>query len=145
MLKSAIIGLALIGVPAFAAFPEDDPAEELPVIKAMIEDGHSEKALTALEPLLKDETIQADVLNLMGYAYRKLGRLEKSRTHYLRALALQPGHKGALEYMGELELQTGDVTAARALLARLKGVCPAGCLELDDLIDAFVRRGLTAE
>ena len=88
----------------------------------MIETGRAEAALGELRPLLEDDVFEADALNLMGYAYRKLGNFAGSREYYTRALTLDPRHKGALEYMGELELQTGDPVAARALLARLEAV-----------------------
>lgn len=122
---------------AFAAFPEPVPEDDLARIKAQIEDGQPADALKALRPLLGTETFEADVLNLMGYAYRKMGNFTQSRIHYTRALSLDPNHKGALEYMGELELQTSNYAAARDLLQRLQQQCPDGCEELDDLIGAF--------
>lgn len=131
--------------PAWAAFPVEDPAEDLVLIKAMIENGEPEKALKALRPLTDKPELTADVQNLLGYAYRKLGRFDESRTHYVRALTADPKHKGALEYMGELELQVGNVAAARVLLARLRGVCETGCPELDDLIEAFDKKGLSTD
>ncbi len=129
---------------AFGAYPEAVPKDQLSEIKEQIEAGQAAQALEALTPLVKDETFEADVLNLMGYAYRKMGQFAESRDHYTRALRIDPRHKGALEYMGELELQTGDPIAARALLVRLREVCPAGCEELQDLEEAFVEYGVPA-
>jgi Flp pilus assembly protein TadD len=130
---------AILAMPsaAFAAFSDPTPQEDLARIKAQIEAGEPAAALKELRPLLKQDAFEADVFNLMGYAYRKLGDFEQSRIHYSRALSLDPKHKGALEYMGELELQVGDEAAAQALLKRLKDACPDGCEELDDLLEAF--------
>ena len=144
MMRLALI-LALLTSPVLAAFPDEAETVELAQIKTLIEDGEPRRALAALQPLTKDPTITADVQNLIGYAHRKLGEYDKARRHYLRALAADSLHKGALEYMGELELEIGDTAAARALLNRLKKVCPTGCLELDDLIEAFARRGLSTD
>ncbi len=48
-------------------------------------------------------------------------------------MKLDPKHKGALEYLGELNLQTGDLKGAEALLTRLAAACPGGCEEREDL------------
>lgn len=142
MLRAIILLLVFSIGPALAAFPETMPAGRLAEIKAMIENDQPDQALQALDTLAVDQPANADVLNLMGYAYRKLGRFAESRKRYEHALALDPRHKGALEYMAELELQTGNQAAARNLLARLREACPTGCEELDDLLAAFAKHGL---
>lgn len=146
MLRRAIPLIAALAVGAAQAdYPEDDPADDLARIRDRIEQGQAAAAIGELEPLIKTGRIEADVRNLLGYAYRKMGDFAASRVHYTRALALDPDHKGALEYMGELELQIGDAPAARALLTRLRTVCPDGCAELDDLIAAFAGSGVPLE
>jgi tetratricopeptide (TPR) repeat protein len=45
---------------------------------------------------------QADVYNLMGFRLRKTGDYLMSLTCYTKALELQPDHKAAREYIGEL-------------------------------------------
>jgi len=42
-------------------------------------------------------------------------------------------HKGALEYLGELYVETGQIDKARENVAQLKKLCPSGCEELADL------------
>jgi len=76
----------------------------------------------------------ADWHNLMGYSLRK-GRtpdLVGAEQHYDRALALDPHHRGALEYSGELYLMKGDLPRAEARLAALEQTCH-GCEEQDEL------------
>ena len=135
--------LLLATRPVLAAFDETDPRPDLATIKVQIEAGGAGLAITPLRDWLVTQPDDADALNLLGYAYRKLKRWEESRRYYTRALAIEPAHKGALEYMGELELQTGNPVAARTLLIRLRQACPDGCHELDDLLQAFEDHGQT--
>ena len=139
-LRTIALLIAFTG-PAFAAYDPTDPRPDLDVIKAQIESGGAGLAVTPLRDWLITEPNDADALNLLGYAYRKLERWEDSRSYYERALAVEPAHKGALEYMGELELQTGNHDAARTLLIKLRTACPQGCEELDDLLEAFKEYG----
>ena len=145
----AALVAALLAAPAAAANLDGTPAgaggPDLAALKSRIDNGDAAGAETELRAAGVADPGNADILNLLGYAHRKLGRYGSSRTYYTRALALDPRHRGALEYMGELELETGDPEAARALLARLRDVCPSGCEELDDLIRAFGDRGVTTE
>ena len=53
--------------------------------------------------------------------------------YYDRALAIDPHHLGALEYLGELYVEMGDVDAARRNLALLSELCPEGCEPLEEL------------
>jgi Flp pilus assembly protein TadD len=78
-----------------------------------------------------------DVHSLLGFCTRKLGRFDESYAHYQRALRIDPGHLGAREYLGELYLQRGDLQLARAQLAELARLCPAGCEERSDLAVAI--------
>lgn len=121
----------------------DDPG--LAALRQQIEAGQAADAERALRAADARDPGNADILNLLGYANRKLARYQVSRGFYTRALAIDPRHKGALEYLGELELETGDVDAARALLARLRDICPSGCHELDDLLKAFEDLAISPE
>jgi Flp pilus assembly protein TadD len=86
-------------------------------------------------------TGQADWNNLMGYSLRKQARpdLDGAQRYYDAALRIDPRHKGALEYSGELALMRGDLPTAQQRLDRLKEVCASGCEELDDLAGAIKR------
>lgn len=110
-------------------------------LKAQIDAGDMLLAEAELSALLETQPQNADVLNLLGYANRKLERYEPARDYYERALAIAPNHLGALEYMGELELETGDLHAAQRLRSRLELLCPTGCEELEDLNAAFAEQG----
>lgn len=91
---------------------------------------------------------------MLGYAWRKLGRYDLSLESYRAALALNPRHRGALEYLGELYLEQGRDGEARATLLKLAEVCDyvvmafdnrgwkSGCEELNDLKAAFAAKGV---
>lgn len=94
-------------------------------------------ALAALRA--QPQATQADWHNLMGYTLRKQAApdLVQAEKHYLEALRLAPGHRGANEYLGELYLMKGDVAGAEKRLAVLAQLCPSGCEERDDLARAI--------
>lgn len=79
--------------------------------------------------------------NLLGYALRKKTPpdLAGAEVHYKRALELDPKHRLALEYYGELFLMKGDLAGAESMLARLDKVCFFGCEEFRDLKAAIAR------
>jgi len=74
-----------------------------------------------------------DVLNYMGFTSRKLGRFDDALAYYSQALAIDPGHLGATEYLGELYIQMGEMDRARRQLARLDELCAYGCAQREEL------------
>lgn len=75
----------------------------------------------------------ADLHNSLAYAYRNQARYPLAFEHYRRALAIDPRHKGAHEYIGEAYLKVGDLASAEKHLAVLKELCPLSCEQLEDL------------
>ncbi len=61
-------------------------------------------------------------------------------TYYTKALALDPDHKGAREYLGELYVETGQLDKAKEQLVVLTRLCPTGCEELEDLQKAIAAK-----
>lgn len=82
-------------------------------------------------------TGHADVYSLIGFGLRKSGDQPQAFSYYRKALDSNPKHLGALEYQGELFVETGQIDQARQNAARLKALCPTGCEELEDLDDAI--------
>ena len=102
----------------------------------------AEKYQEAIPPLQSAEklaTTDADIQNLLGFTHRKTGKLDAAASYYKRALEINPKHKGALEYQGELFLMLGDKDAATANLAKLDKICWLGCSEYDDLKQAIAK------
>ena len=132
---------ALTAMPAYAVDNmETGDGPDLTSVRAKIAAKDYQAALAELRGLAEDNQ-QADVYNLLGYTLRMTGDYETSLTYYTKALDLQPDHKAAHEYLGELYLQTGKPDKANEQLASLKQLCPAGCEELEDLQEAIAARG----
>ena len=86
-----------------------------------------------LEKVLAAKPDDADALNLMGFTERKLGDPAQSLDYYNKALALNPKHLGANEYLGELYLEMKDVKKAEERLAVLQQACGGTCEEYKEL------------
>ena len=103
-----------------------------------------QKNFTAALNLLKqaDSTYanNADVNNLLGFSSRNLKQFSASARYYQKALRINPNHLGALEYQGELFLQTKKVSAAKKNLAKLKQLCGVNCEEYLDLKKAIGKK-----
>ena len=102
----------------------------------------TEKYQEAIPPLQSAEklaTTDADIQNLLGFTHRKTDKLDAAASYYKRALEIDPKHKGALEYQGELFLMLGDKDAAADNLAKLDKICWLGCSEYDDLKQAIAK------
>jgi len=78
----------------------------------------------------------SDVNNLLGFASRKLGQYKQAGAYYVKALTIDSGHLGALEYQGELFLIQKKIALAKQNLAKLKALCGTSCEEYLDLKQA---------
>ena len=101
--------------------------------KKLIKNDKHERAIKKLKKAVKEEPDNADIYNYLGFAHRKIGDYYKSKIYYEKALSIQPDHKLALEYQGELFLKLDDVHSAQSNLFKLRILCPEGCDELTDL------------
>lgn len=118
-----------------ALLADQDYAAALKALKA----GDPAAALPRLEKALKRFPDNADVHNELGFAHRRLKQLDKAFLHYRRALAINPLHRGAHEYIGEAYLMVGDLPAAERHLASLRSICVLSCEELRDLEKAIAQ------
>lgn len=96
-------------------------------------------AIKALSAAALRDTRNADIQNWLGYAYRNAGQLPKAFEHYERALALNPRHRGAHEYVGEAYLIAGRPDKAEQHLKALQSICLVPCEELDELKEKIER------
>ena len=108
--------------------------------KAMVDEGSFVVALPNLIALTKADAKNADAWNLLGFTYRKLGKLKKSDAAYLTVLSINPDHLGALEYQGELFITLGKLDQAKANLAKLQALCGT-CEQAQDLKAALKAAG----
>jgi len=99
-------------------------------VKAQIDASNYTGAISTLETENAENPKNPDVLNMLGYCYRKKDNpdLQKSEDYYLQALAIDPNHCGALEYLGELYLTKHQVEDAEKQLDTLKAAekCKGG-------------------
>jgi Flp pilus assembly protein TadD len=116
---------------------DSTPAKSDPVwlsdARTSIKSNNYEQALKQLQSA--NEVNSADWNNLMGYSLRKKQPpdLVSSEKYYQAALKIDPSHRAALEYYGELLLMKKDLPGAEAMLVRLDKVCLFGCEEYSDL------------
>jgi tetratricopeptide (TPR) repeat protein len=146
---SLAIGLgatpAALTTPAYAVDNmSSTDAPDLTSVRAKLKAKDYAAALTELRDLAEDIQ-QADVYNLLGFALRKTGDVKTSLTYYTKALELQPDHKAAREYLGELYVETGNMEKAKEQLAALAKLCPGGCEEREDLQKAISAKSRATE
>lgn len=99
----------------------------------LIRDERYADAIPRLEKALRARPNDADVLNYLGFTQRMVGNYQVSLDYYQRGLAIDPNHKGAREYLGELYLKLNQLANARTQLAELTRLCPSGCEEKEVL------------
>ncbi|TMH60374.1 MAG: tetratricopeptide repeat protein, partial [Betaproteobacteria bacterium] len=137
-----ITGALLFATSAFAAGalsePERSP-DKLDGVRAQIAAKNFPGAIDELKRL--NDTGDADWNNLMGYSLRKgpTPDFAGAEKFYDEALRIDPKHRGALEYSGELYVQTGDLAKAEQRLAALDKACRFGCSEYSDLKKAIAQ------
>jgi len=142
-LKEFVFGLALVCASAAMAAgsssssrprtpaPAQPSAYELGVQAVQSRD--YARALSLMQKVVDSDPRNADAWNYLGFSQRNLRRFDAALAAYQKALAIDPGHRGANEYLGELYLQTGNLAKAQGRLEKLGSLCPSGCKELDDL------------
>jgi len=111
--------------------PGEDPAYTQAV--RAIEAGQYKAAIPLLEGVVARDQRNADAYNWLAYAVRKDGDPARAIPIYQKALALDPKHRGAHEYIGEAYLMIGDLKSAEQHLAALRNICLLPCEELQDL------------
>jgi Flp pilus assembly protein TadD len=112
-------------------------APDLTSVRAQIKARNYAAAVGELKGMIDKGIQHADLYSLLGFSLRKSGDRKMAMTFYTKALEFNPDHKGALEYQGELFVETGDLTKARENAAKLAKLCPQGCEEREDLDKAI--------
>ena len=144
MKNSLVLALATVAVLTLSARPaaavdSDTPAASLDHAAGQkaIQAKDWNAAIKSLAAAERSEPRNADIHNLLGYAYRNSGKLDLAFKHYERALQLNPKHLGAHEYIGEAYLMANNLAKAEEHLAALKKFCLRVCEERDDLAKAI--------
>lgn len=143
LLRTSIaIGLLSLSCQALASFSEPEPSpqnsgSDFEAGKKAIEGKHWREAIQALDKVVAKDSKNADAENWLGYASRKLGKMDAAFAHYDKALAINPQHRGAHEYVGEAYLMVDKPAEAEKHLLALKQICGESCEEYRDLKEAL--------
>ncbi|HEY8245476.1 MAG TPA: tetratricopeptide repeat protein [Casimicrobiaceae bacterium] len=144
--RAAMAFAVAAAVLAIAPVARGDPSGELSEALAADADAVAAKeamsrkawdvAAKHLSQALVRHPDEADLHSDLGFAYRNLRDLDRAFVSYRRALALDPRHRGAHEYIGEAYLMAGDLASAEKHVAALRALCLLPCEELKDLEEA---------
>jgi len=147
--RRARAGFLAAAIAAFAPIAAADPYEADPDLatrdedyaagRRAVEKGQWDEAVRLFERSAVRNPDHADLQNILGFSYRNLKRYDLAFKHYERAIALDPRHRGAHEYIGETYLLTGNLAGAQKHLAALREICLLPCDELKDLERAIAR------
>jgi Flp pilus assembly protein TadD len=116
--------------PAPAAKPADPNFTEG---KKAIDAKDWARAIPLFQEVVAKDDKNADAFNWLGYAYRNQGNYDLSFANYTKALAIDPRHRGAHEYVGEAYLKVNNLEKAEEHLKRLDSLCTFGCAEYTEL------------
>jgi tetratricopeptide (TPR) repeat protein len=80
---------------------------------------------------------RADVANLIGYSYRKLGDYKLSQIWYERALKADPNHVRTWQYYGLWQIEQGNRDQAQYHLSRIAAISGTASEEYRSLAEAL--------
>ena len=131
--------LLTLGTAKAAGDPDPPTPDKLSAARTLIAQKKWPAAIDELRNV--NDAGSAEWNNLMGYSLRKQATpdLAGAERHYNEALRIDPKHRGALEYSGELYLMTGNLPKAEERLATLDKACRFSCEEYRDLKHAVER------
>ena len=144
MIRMNYLIAILIATSASLSFAADTtPSDSAPSwAKEAQQEIKNKKYDAAINTLLAaNQPSSADWNNLLGFAQRKKTppNLNAAEFYYQAALKIDPKHKGALEYYGELLLMKNNLPGAEQMLARLDKVCFFSCEEYRDLKETIAK------
>ena len=99
---------------------------DLAAVRAKIKAKDFKSAVADLNAMVDKGVQHADVYNLLGFSLRKSGDLKTAATYYRKALDFDPDHKGALEYQGELYVETRRLGQGAGQSGEARQALPAG-------------------
>ena len=131
-MMAMLVSVLLLGAPTAQAMMAPDGS--------MVKSGKYDDAIDKLKDVLREMPQHASAWNLYAFSNRMLGKFDIAEKYYGNALKLSPNHLGALNYLGQLYVQTGRIDQAREVLGRLQKACEATCIEYIQL-DTAIKSG----
>lgn len=89
--------------------------------REMILAGQYDKGIAAMHALGRDD--HPDVANYIGYANRRMGHYEESKTWYEAALKADPNHTRTWSYYGMWQAEQGNRVKAKEYLTKVNALC----------------------
>ena len=130
-------GALIAAGPALGAGSDDPPKAadlaELVTAREHVKAERYGEAIPLLKKVVAKQPQNAGAYNLLAYSQRKQDDVEASLANYKTALKIDPTHKDAHEYIGELYLRMDDLANAEKHLKRLDSLCFFGCEQFDEL------------
>ena len=140
IITNILLALALFAVAGSTALADGGGGgrdSRLAPFQKLIDEQNYQQAIDELGKVLAKSPEDADLLNLVAFSHRKLEHFDTALEYYLKALRIEPKHRGANEYLGELYLRLGKLDKAEERLAVLDDACFFGCEEFDELKEAI--------
>ena len=88
------------------------------------------KSLKLLHKLNKENKVNADTFNYLGYTYAKLDKLENAEIYFLLSLEIDPKHIGGNVNLGKLYVESNRINEAKRIFQVLKN---CNCKEFNEL------------
>lgn len=126
-----------VGAVDYIRLSPSEFSQDLQTASRLLAEMDYPAAIDILRILVADEPDDADALALMGYALRKSGDPARAEGFYKRALTAVPNHLGALQYLGELYVEQGQLGLAETQLRLLEAACAGSCEGLAALAQAL--------
>jgi predicted Zn-dependent protease len=96
-------------------------------------------AYTEALQTLQTASNQSDprIMTMMGFALRKLGRMDEAMGYYAKVLAADPARTTTRQYLGEAFLQLRQPAKAKEQLAEIARYCGQACEDYQLLSEAI--------
>jgi tetratricopeptide (TPR) repeat protein len=101
--------------PAKSSFNDDDLYK---AARELAYDGQYDNAIAILQ--LAENQNDPRILNYLGFANRKAGRMEIGMRYYQKALAIDADYILARSYMGQALIDQGDIQGAKMQLVEIR-------------------------
>ena len=102
-------------------------------ITELLDNKKYKKAIFLLKKEIDKNELNAELYNLLGYAYRNISNFDLSIESYKKALDINPNHLGAHNYIGITYLKIGNIDKSKGHLQKLKDLCKGKCKEYKNL------------
>ncbi|MEA2260016.1 MAG: hypothetical protein QOJ51_2841 [Acidobacteriaceae bacterium] len=121
MLNLRALFLLVLLLPTLSAYPQAaNPSNPLPTAEAqkLLDAGHLEEALKALDTLTQHQPEPAGVERLRGMAFYEQGKIQLAAASFERAIAQDPSDREAMQMQGVVLFRSGKPADAIPLLEK---------------------------